>query len=281
MLGGASHELLARVEVAGHGTRRLKSESWQQLLVPMPAAAEQRRIVARVREALVRVEEIVTLRKHALGESRAMPAAAIQDEWNAVTVCNATQKPLKELGKVTTGSTPSTSQIKFYGGSIPWITPGDITARRVISGARKYLTAVAVRDGGARVVTAGSVAVVCIGATIGKVGQCLTDTGINQQINAVTFGKQVDPAFGYWACRQLYSSIVTNAKQATLPILNKSSFESLSIPVPPLPIQRAIAERLNRIHDGGLSMVDEQEDGLIACAALKQSILRKAFAGEL
>ena len=48
MLCGAGEELKGRVEVAGHGTCKLESEAWGSLPIPIPDAATQRRIVARL-----------------------------------------------------------------------------------------------------------------------------------------------------------------------------------------------------------------------------------------
>jgi type I restriction enzyme, S subunit len=72
VLSGASRQLLAQVEIAGHGTRRMKTETWQGLLIPLPAPFEQRRIAARVREALDYVDEMRRLHEEALKETRAL-----------------------------------------------------------------------------------------------------------------------------------------------------------------------------------------------------------------
>jgi type I restriction enzyme S subunit len=58
LLRGASHEVLARVDEAGHGTKVLRMDSWLAMQVPVPPAFEQELIVA---ELVKRLREIVAL----------------------------------------------------------------------------------------------------------------------------------------------------------------------------------------------------------------------------
>jgi restriction endonuclease S subunit len=48
MLCGAGEKLKGRVEVAGHGTCKLESDAWGSVPIPIPDAATQLRIVARL-----------------------------------------------------------------------------------------------------------------------------------------------------------------------------------------------------------------------------------------
>jgi type I restriction enzyme S subunit len=126
------------------------------------------------------------------------------------------------------------------------------------------------------------VLVVCIGATIGKTALAGCDLGINQQINAVTFNpEKVIPEFGYWACRALVPEIIDNASKNTLPILNKGRFSKLKIPVPSKETQERIAVQLNAAEAAVSEMRQELLKANTASAALRESILRKAFTGEL
>ncbi len=61
VLTGAREALLERVDIAGHGTRRLPSDAWADLKVPVPELEQQRRIVQRDSGALSRIEELLGL----------------------------------------------------------------------------------------------------------------------------------------------------------------------------------------------------------------------------
>lgn len=242
----------------------------------------QRRVVGRIKECLGRVEEMQRLREHAAIDAEVLVSAALREVWESETIADAPQVSLAELGSITTGNTPSRKVPDYFASTgTPWITPGDMNGAKEISSAREFLSPRGVAEARARVLPANSVAVCCIGATIGKVALVRNETGINQQINAITFGKRVNPDFGFWACRALYPQILSNAAQATLPILNKSRFGELTIPVPELKVQERTAAKLDKVLEGSLAMKATSQELAKEENILRESILREAFGGNL
>jgi type I restriction enzyme S subunit len=91
-----------------------------------------------------------------------------------------------------------------------------------------------------------SVLVCCIGS-LGKVGITGREVAFNQQINALVFNeKLVCPRYGYHYCRTLKPLLSHMAPSTTVAIVNKSRFQSLEIPFPPLEEQRRIAAILDK-----------------------------------
>ncbi|MGB5038888.1 MAG: restriction endonuclease subunit S, partial [Blastocatellia bacterium] len=83
--------------------------------------------------------------------------------------------------------------------------------------------------------------------SLGKVGISGRTVATNQQINSVEFDQtRVWPRYGVYACRLLKPRLESMAPATTVAIVNKSKFERLEIPVPPLPEQQRIAEVLDR-----------------------------------
>ena len=78
-----------------------------------------------------------------------------------------------------------------------------------------------------------------------------------------------------------HRQIIENASATTLPILNKSKFEALPFALPPLAEQMRIVAEVER----RLSVVEELETVVSAnlqrATRLRQSILQKAFTGNL
>jgi len=152
--------------------------------------------------------------------------------------------PIRELGTVVTGSTPRTSEKKFYGGDIPFVTPADLDGFDPITETSRMLS-----DSGGqelKLVPPNSVLVSCIGS-LGKVGISGKTLGTNQQINSVVFREaRIWPRYGFYACRLLAHSMESIAPATTLPIVSKSKFEALTIPVPPMAMQKKIAETLDK-----------------------------------
>lgn len=132
-----------------------------------------------------------------------------------------------ELGEIVTGTTPPTKNRAYYEyGDIPFISPGDIEHGLPIKSTQKCIT-----DAGlyvSRSLPVGSICVVCIGSTIGKVGRTTAATSTtNQQINAIVPSASYNN--NYLSHLLTYhSDIVRNAASPSpVPILSKGAFEKL------------------------------------------------------
>lgn len=151
---------------------------------------------------------------------------------------------LSEVARVVTGKTPITSNREYYGGTIPFVTPVDLKSQSINS------AVTLLSDSGANTVSrvpAGTVMVSCIGS-LGKVGIAEREVCTNQQINSLIFDtSQVEPRYGFHFCRTLKPQLEAMAPSTTIPIVNKSRFSELSIPLPPLPEQRRIAAILDKV----------------------------------
>jgi len=183
-----------------------------------------------------------------------------------------TQK-IKSLGKVITGSTPSSSLNGMFGGTIPFITPGDLENDN--EKPLRFVTEAGAIE--SRVVRKGSAMVCCIGATIGKMDIAKVKSAFNQQINSVEWYEIVNDVYGLYSLKFLKSEIVSKAKSTTLPILKKSLFEEIKIPVPPLSLQQQFAEIVNKTE----GLKEKQKQSEQELENLFQSLMQKAFNGEL
>ncbi len=144
---------------------------------------------------------------------------------------------LEDLGRVVTGRTPPSTRSGMFGDSVPFITPGDLES----TGPPKRMLSV----DGARVVGTvrkGATLVCCIGATIGKTGYASSQSAFNQQINAVEWAPLINDMYGYMSLRWRKQLIAASSTSTTLPILNKSGFKRLQIPIPPIELQAAFAK---------------------------------------
>jgi type I restriction enzyme S subunit len=264
----------------------LTHERFRQLPVPVAPLPEQRRIVAEIEKQFTRLEAGVAALRRVQANLKRYRAAVLKAACEGRLVASdlSAWKRLKvsEIGDAVTGNTPPTSDKENLGDELPFFKPTDLDAGYNVREARQYLSAKGAKL--ARVLPAGSVLVTCIGATIGKTGFARVDCATNQQINALVVNLKVAiPAWAFW----LFSSpvgqgqIKSHASATTLPILNKSKFEALEFPLPPLAEQTRIVAEVERL----LSVVEELEAVVSAnlqrATRLRQSILQKAFTGGL
>jgi len=188
---------------------------------------------------------------------------------------------VSDVGEVVTGTTPRKSKAEYYGEDYPFYKPTDLNDGYHTKQARDGLSRLGIEK--ARLLPAKSILVTCIGATIGKTGFIRREGASNQQINAIVPEEAIVPEFIYFVCvsSQFQNSIIDNASSTTLPILNKSRFESLLLPLPPRNEQQRIVAKTER----RLSVVEALETSVEAALAragrLRQSILKRAFEGRL
>jgi len=149
-----------------------------------------------------------------------------------------------EVAEVITGTTPSTKHPEYYGGKIPFVTPSDLDATLPIT--RASVTLSELGGSQARLLPFDAIMVCCIGS-LGKVGFAGTQLTTNQQINSLIFDHAIAfPRYAYHYCRTLKPLLEHLAPSTTVPIVNKSRFKELPIPLAPLPEQRRIAATLDK-----------------------------------
>ena len=243
--------------------------------------AEQQRIVGILDEAF---EGIATAKANA--EKNVQNARAIfESHLQSVFTQRGkgwVEKRLEEIGKTQTGSTPKTSDQSNYGDFISFVKPADFNADGSLDYEKDGLSKTGLAS--ARVVPAGSVLMVCIGATIGKCGYCDQDVTSNQQINAITPSDGSSHRFLYYQMltESFQRSVIHRSGQATLPIINKSKWSALSVWLPPtVAEQKRIAAQFDVLVEKTQRLAAVYERKLAALEALKKSLLHQAFAGDL
>ena len=251
--------------------KHLSVKQLRQIQIPLPPLEEQKRIAgildaadilrAKRREALAKLDDLLqSTFLDMFGDPVTNPKG-----WEV--------KELDKLGLISTGSTPPSKLDGMFDGEIPFVTPGDLketwvnTKRSVtIAGARK-----------SRTVNKGATFVCCIGATIGKMGKANEQSAFNQQINAVQWSCDVNNDFGFEMLKSFKGKIARDGASTTLPILKKSLFQKIRVPVPPLNLQQRFAEIVTTVEEQKAKMRKhlEQLDDLFA------SLQQRAFRGDL
>lgn len=243
----------------------------KSLQIPLPPLVEQQRIAG----ILDAADALRATRREALAQLDTLLQSTFLDMFG-----DPVTNPMKwdtsflgELGKVQTGSTPPSKFDGMFDGGIPFVTPGDL--RETWTDSMRTVTESGAKE--SRTVERGATLVCCIGATIGKMGKASQLSAFNQQINAVSWGSRIENNFGLELMRFFKAKIAKDGASTTLPILKKSLFEKIAVPVPPLPLQgrfAAIVESVEQQKNRMLAHLAEL-DALFAC------LQSRAFNGEL
>lgn len=157
--------------------------------------------------------------------------AQLMPKWNkAEKPDNWDVMKLSDIGEIITGTTPSTSNLEFYGSDHIWATPEDIDYEsKFVNDSKTQLTKKGFEN--AREIPKKSILFVCIGSTIGKVVMAEKKMATNQQINSLVC-KEHDPDFVYYQLLFHSKKIKTLGGTTAVPIINKTDFGKYKITIP-------------------------------------------------
>ncbi len=187
---------------------------------------------------------------------------------------------LGSLFRTVTGNTPPTGNIEFYGGEYPFYKPSDLDKGFTVDSTAETVTQEGFLQG--HTAPSDSVLVTCIG-TVGKTGYIRKEGIFNQQINAILPNRMISPDYTYFSMCADYmqKQIKANSSSATMPILNKTKFDNLLFILPPLNMQKEIAEKLGKILLASEKIRGEKEELELLIKRTKEKVLDMAVKGKL
>lgn len=178
-------------------------------------------------------------------------------------------KEIGEIGEVITGKTPSTSDKALWDGDIQFVTPTDITENKY-----QHLTQrTVVKTPNMKVLPKHTIMFTCI-ASIGKMALSLYPCITNQQINSIIPKSCYNNEFIYYSLLQKTFLIKAGFSNSTLPIINKTDFSKIQVPVIlDKKEQQKIVECLSEID----TMITEQSNKVKQLKAHKRGLMQGLF----
>lgn len=157
---------------------------------------------------------------------------------------------LSELCELIGGGTPKTSVAEYWNGDIPWLSVTDFnTGRKYCFDAEKKITEKGLKESSTKILKKGQIIISARG-TVGVISMLGNDMAFNQSnygINAKEGLTTND--FLYYLLKDNISQFVSNSYGAVFDTITKQTFEQITVDLPPLPEQTAIAEVLSSLDD--------------------------------
>ena len=150
-------------------------------------------------------------------------------------------KKFEEFAKFFSGGTPLTSKPEYYSGNIPFIKSGEIYFDKT----EQYISEEGLQSSSAKMVNIGDLLYALYGANSGEVAISKINGAINQAILCIRNDIDSDTVFLYNFLLSQKESIISTYLQGGQGNLSAEIIKSLSIPLPPLPEQKAIAQVLS------------------------------------
>ena len=190
---------------------------------------------------------------------------------------------LGECFHVAVGATPSRKEPSYWGGSIPWVSSGEVRFSR-ITATREMITQDGLNNSSTQINPVGSVLLGMIGEgkTRGQVAILDVEAANNQNCAAIWASEAGMPSeYVYFWLWSQYEQTRRGSSGNNQPALNKSIVERIFFPLAPLgemnEIVRLVSQLLDAISEQELAI----EISLKQSTTQRQNILRAAFSGQL
>ena len=176
--------------------------------------------------------------------------------------------------KILGGGTPSTANVSYWKGHIPWMTSADIVNAKTIN-ARKYITDQAVTDSATNLIPRNNIIVVTrVG--LGKAVKNEMDICISQDSQGLILKKSVSADFLIHCLLEKIKVFKSSSQGSTIQGIIKKRLFDIEVSLPSLPQQKQIAQQLDIV---------EQEIGLLKqltekYCTQKRGLMQKLLTGE-
>lgn len=225
----------------------LKLSTISNIEIPLPAMEEQKKIAAR----LDAVSDLLAKQKQLLSEQDNLIQSTFYDMFGDPIKNNKGWKieKLGNLFSVSSGGTPDTKNKEYWeNGDISWI--GSNLCQNVIltKNDGKFITQKGLENSSAKIISAGSVLIALVGATIGKTALLTFETTTNQNIAAIDVVKNdnFSSYFIFYLIQALYQEFL-NIGSGKFKMANLTFVRNLKIPIPPLELQEKFAAIVKQI----------------------------------
>ncbi|HCH6179620.1 TPA: restriction endonuclease subunit S [Vibrio parahaemolyticus] len=267
---------------AGAAQPNINGTKLSEFIVPVAPQGEQKRIVEKLDALLNRIDTAIEHLQESVTLADALYASTINEQMMQAIELAGLSTVEKHIEQIQTGTTPPTKQPEFYeNGDINWFAPSDFGDHDILSDSNKKLSQKAFDAGKARKFDAGTIMLVAIGATIGKIGYLEQNASSNQQITGMKFNSDIIPRYAYYWFRFIKPEILANASTATLPIINQKGIKALSFCAPNKQLQETICKKIDEVSSFRNTVKTELNEKVELMRSLKASILDSAFKGEL
>ena len=286
---------VTKYQGGSNNLRNLKFKDYSKIELPLPSLAEQKIIaekldtlLAQVDTTKARLEQIPQILKRFRQAVLSMAISGkLTDEWRgnkSILFSEWINSSIGELAQVATGKTPKRTEITYWeNGSIPWLTSSS-TGRAYVDSAEQFITLAALKECTLKIFPPGTLLLAMYGEgkTRGQVTELNISATCNQACAAIICNKEkIDLQFLKMRLMENYEETRKAAAGGNQPNLNLNKVREIPVLVPPLTEQHEIVRRVEQLFAYADTIEKQVNSALDRVNNLTQSILAKAFRGEL
>ncbi|EKM1492128.1 restriction endonuclease subunit S [Campylobacter coli] len=277
----------------GSNINNLRFADLENLQIPLPPLKEQERIVGILDESFAKIDESIKILEQDLLNLDELMQSALQKAFNPLKD-NAKEnyklpqgwewKNLGEIANTSSGGTPSRNKKEYWeNGNIKWLKSGELNDG-YIDFIEENITEEAIKNSSAKIFQKGTLLIAMYGATAGKLGILNLDSTTNQAICAFLHkDKNIKflEKFLFYFLFFLRDKIIKDSFGGAQPNINQTYIKNLQIPLPPIKEQEQIASHLDELSSHVKNLKQNYQAQIKDLQELKNSLLDKAFKGNL
>ncbi|EOI0229799.1 restriction endonuclease subunit S [Campylobacter coli] len=277
----------------GTHTAKLNLNILEKCPIALPPLKEQERIVGILDESFAKIDESIKILERDLLNLDELMQSALQKAFNPLKD-NAKEnyklpqgwewKSLGEIANTSSGGTPSRNKKEYWeNGNIKWLKSGELNDG-YIDFIEENITEEAIKNSSAKIFQKGTLLIAMYGATAGKLGILNLDSTTNQAICAFLHkDKNIKflEKFLFYFLFFLRDKIIKDSFGGAQPNINQTYIKNLQIPLPPIKEQEQIASHLDELSSHVKNLKQNYQAQIKDLQELKNSLLDKAFKGNL
>lgn len=261
----------------GATRQRISRKNLETITIPLPPLPKQERIVAKLDKAFEAIDKVKANAEQNLNNAKELFESYLNNIFSNINA--SFNKKLSDVTKIVGGGTPSKSTPTYYQGNIPWATVRDMNEDD-LSKTEFSITNEAVKSSATNIIPANNV-IIATRVGLGKVCILMQDTAINQDLKGIIPTKPMNFKYLFWWFKSIKNKIEEAGVGATVKGVKLPFVQNLQIPYISINDQQKIVEKLDALQEQTKRLEQIYTQKIKECDELKQSILQKAFRGEL
>jgi type I restriction enzyme S subunit len=236
----------------------------ENLKIPLPPFSEQKKIsdfldseIGRIDDLIAKNENLIELLKEKRTalisravtkgldpDVRLKPSGVdwlgdVPEHWECWKIAHG-------FDSIGSGTTPTSDQLEWYDGKIPWVTTGELRENVIFDTEKKVTIEAIINFSALKRFPVGSLVIAMYGATIGRLGILGVDATTNQACCVLYGGGIFDVKFVFYWLLAFKATIILLASGGGQPNISQDKIKSLKIFCPKVSEQQAIVEYLDR-----------------------------------
>lgn len=192
----------------------------------------------------------------------------IPEDWVVVSI--------GDLGRILGGGTPSTTNLRYWDGGIPWFTPSEIGKSKYVTFSCRTISDSGLHASSATLLPEGTI-LLTTRASIGDSAILLHSASTNQGFQSIVVSSSFSNEFVYYLLKHNVGTMLSLASGSTFLEISKRKLSSINIAVPQsLAEQQAIGKALSDV-DALVAALDKKiaKKRLIKQGAMQQLLTGK------